>query len=241
MSNLCWCVLAVLMVAAPAANASEPVRLLVQTELQATAVAKNRLQRFLADNGCKAEIVFGQGAPGHLSFNPAPGPGELLLRAVNRNGTAPVPVWVTRATAGVRKLAELQGRDVSLVAGADPVAGQQALAALAQHGIKPTRGQRYEAADYSSALGLLLHNNTHASVSELGFVQPFLQSQSLVISWQGQPIEGAGWYAGPQEAGAKAAVASCLTALTRLKRQDHRQIFQIFPEWVSRFSAPEPR
>lgn len=239
--DLRWCVVAVVVAALPVANASEPVRLLVQTELQATAVATTRLQRFLADNACSAEIVFEPGAPSQLSFHPDQGPGEPLLRAVNRNGTAPVPVWVTRATAGVRKLAELKGRDVSLVAGADPVAGQQALAALAKHGVTPTRGQRYEAADYSSALGLLLHNNTHGSVSELGFVQPFLQKQGLVISWQGQPVDGAGWYAGPQEAGSRAAIASCLTALARLRRQDDRQIFQIFPEWVHNFVAPESR
>ena len=233
--------MALLVAVAPVGCASEPVRLLVQTELQATAVAENRLERFLAAQGCRAEVGFEQSGSSHLTFHPDQGPGERLLSALNRNVMAPVPVWVTRATAGVRGLKELEGRDVSLVAGPDPVGGNLALAALADLGVKPTRGQRYEAADYSSALGLLLHNNTHAAVSELGFVQPFTQRQGLVITWQGQPVDGAGWYAGTEQAGTDAAIANCLTALTRLNRQDDRQIFQIFPEWVHYFSAPESR
>lgn len=241
MSIRCWWVMATVVAAVPAAGASEPTRLRVLTELESTSVAKNRMEAFLARNGCVAELVFEPGAPSHLSFHPDQGRGELFLRALSQVGTAPVPVWVTRATAGVRGLAELQGRDVSVVAGADPVGGELALEALAQQGVRPSRGQRYEAADYSSALGLLLHNNTHAAVSELAFVQPLMATQGLVITWQGATVEGAGWYAGTQEFDPEGAVAPCLTALAKLKRQDDRQIFQIFPEWVYQFSAPESR
>jgi hypothetical protein len=149
-----------------------------------------------------------------------------------------VPVWVTRKTSGVRSLAELQGRDVSLVAGADPVGGTAALQALAGQGVTPTRGQRYFAADYSSALGLLLHNNTHAAVSELGFVSGLLESQGLAVTWQGQPVEGAGWYQTALE-GSASQLDLCLAALTRIRRSDDRQVFQLFPEWVSGFVPPE--
>lgn len=100
----------------------------------------------------------------------------LCTSAVSADGQDPVPVWVTRKTAGVRTLGELEGRDVSLLAGTDPLSGRLALKALAAEGVTPKRGQRYEAGDFSSALGLLLHNNTHAAVSELGLVTPCLKA-----------------------------------------------------------------
>lgn len=234
------CVMA-LLAAVPAAEAGGLVQLKVQTEARSTVVSKNRLERFLAENGCQAELVFDQGAPSHLSFSRGQGVGQPLLLAVNRESTAPTPVWVTRATAGVRALAELRGRDVSVVAGSDPIGSRLALAALAEKGVEPDPGQRYETADYSSALGLLLHNNTHASVSELGFVRPFLASQGLVITWQGQPVEGAGWYAGRLHTKANTDTDRCLTALANLEREDDRQTFQIFPEWVYRFVAPQSK
>lgn len=216
---------------------SEIVILRVDTAATSTSVAGNRLEQYLMDKGCHAQIVFDQAAEPDLAFRVTGGSGEWLLTAVNRDGTNPVPVWVTRKSSGVRSLSELQGRDVSLVAGADPVGGQAALKALADHGVLTARGQRYEAADYSSALGLLLHNNTHAAVSELGFVRPFLEPQGLELRWQGEPISGAGWYQRHSRAIDEPGVRPCLTALADLRRTDDRQIFQIFPEWVSGFAV----
>jgi len=227
---------------APASSlAEDPVILQVFTEARSTVVASHRLKRYLEEAGCSAELVFGPKPNADLVFRPAgyKTTNTPVLRAVNRDGQDPVPVWVTRKTAGVSSLAQLQGRDVSLIAGSDPVGGSLALEALAEHGVEPARGQRYEAGDFSSALGLLLHNNTHAAVSELGLVTPFLENQGLAVTWQGQPVTGAGWYEVPPQAEPDAGIADCLMALSKLKRNDDRQIFQIFPEWVSGFAAPE--
>ncbi len=220
--------------------ADSPVILQVSTDARSTTVASHRLEHYLKANDCSAKLVFEPARKVDLIFR-MPGTKTQkapVLRAVNRNGQNPIPVWVTRKTAGVRSLGELQGRDVSLVAGIDPVGGSLALQALAEQGVNPTRGQRYEAGDFSSALGLLLHNNTHAAVSELGLVTPFLEKQGLTITWQGQPVTGAGWYVTASDA-ADIPMSKCLAALGKLKRSDDRQIFQIFPEWVTGFAAPE--
>ena len=222
---------------------SGPVRLEVQTESRSVTVASYRLQRYLDKQNCKAELVFNQAVEGEaqvesdLVYRQDGWEGRLKLRAVNADGQDPVPVWVTRKTAGVRTLGELEGRDVSLVAGTDPLSGQLALKALAAEGITPKPGQRYEAGDFSSALGLLLHNNTHAAVSELGLVTPFLESQGLAITWQGKPVSGAGWYAGTDTT--NPGLQQCLRALLELKRSDDRQIFNLFPEWVHGFASPD--
>ena len=229
------------------ALAAEPVVLQVITDARSTTVASNRLEAALEGSGCPAKLVFTQSdrsaesASAELVFRISADANESkpLLVAVNADGTAPVPVWVTRKTAGVGSLAELEGRDVSLVAGSDPVAGSLALQALAQHGVTPTRGQRYEAGDFNSALGLLLHNNTHAAASELGLVRPFLDSQGLAINWRGQPVTGAGWYATRPEAVNDGRVQPCLAALSALERSANRQIFRIFPGWVAGFTTPE--
>ena len=222
---------------------SGPVRLEVQTESRSVTVASYRLQRYLDKQNCKAELVFNQAVEGEaqvesdLVYRQDGWEGRLKLRAVNADGQDPVPVWVTRKTAGVRTLGELEGRDVSLVAGTDPLSGQLALKALAAEGITPKPGQQYEAGDFSSALGLLLHNNTHAAVSELGLVTPFLESQGLAITWQGEPVSGAGWYAGTDTK--NPGLQPCLKALLELKRSDDRQIFNLFPEWVHGFAPPD--
>ena len=222
---------------------SGPVRLEVQTESRSVTVASYRLQRYLDKQNCKAELVFNQAVEGEaqvesdLVYRQDGWEGRLKLRAVNADGQDPVPVWVTRRTAGVRTLGELEGRDVSLVAGTDPLSGRLALKALAAEGVRPKRGQRYEAGDFSSALGLLLHNNTHAAVSELGLVTPFLESQGLAITWQGEPVSGAGWYAGTDTT--NPGLQQCLRALLELKRSDDRQIFNLFPEWVHGFASPD--
>lgn len=224
---------------------SGPVRLEVQTESRSVTVASYRLQRYLDKQNCKAELVFsqageteGQGdSEGDLVYRQDGPADRLKLRAVNADGQDPVPVWVTRKTAGVRTLGELEGRDVSLVAGTDPLSGQLALKALAAEGITPKPGQRYEAGDFSSALGLLLHNNTHAAVSELGLVTPFLEPQGLAITWQGKPVSGAGWYAGTDTT--NPGLQPCLRALLELKRSDDSQIFNLFPEWVHGFAPPD--
>ena len=224
---------------------SGPVRLEVQTESRSVTVASYRLQRYLDKQNCKAELVFNQAVEGEaqvesdLVYRQDGWEGRLKLRAVNADGQDPVPVWVTRRTAGVRTLGELEGRDVSLVAGTDPLSGQLALKALAAEGITPKPGQRYEAGDFSSALGLLLHNNTHASVSELGLVTPFLESQGLAITWQGEPVRGAGWYTNAKTDSANPELQPCLKALLQLKRSDDRQIFNLFPEWVHGFATPD--
>ncbi len=232
------------------ALAGENVELRVYTELSSYTVAQNRLKAYLDRQGCDASVKiavaepvagaeFGDwGVRSGLVFSAQPVGGERALKAVNATGQSPVPVWVTRKTSGVRSLAELHGRDVSLVAGADPVGAAAALQALAGQGVTPSRGQRYFAADYSSALGLLLHNNTHAAVSELGFVSGLMESQGLAVTWQGQPVEGAGWYQTASEGSARQ-VDLCLAALTRIQRSDDRQMFQLFPEWVSGFVSPE--
>ena len=224
--------------AANVTRAAEPMALQVFTEARSTTVASNRLQDYLKMAGCQAKLLFNGDPRGDLIFRPGNTDGTLLLPAVNRDGKDPVPVWVTRKTAGVSSLAELQGRDVSLIAGDEPLAGALALEALAAQGVSPEPGQIYEAGDFSSALGLLLHNNTHAAVSELGLVRPMLETQGMVITWQGEPVPGAGWYA-PESLPENANTRTCLSALIRIERSDDRQIFRIFPEWVSGFTPPE--
>ena len=144
--------------AVSAGQFSGPVRLEVHTEARSVTVASYRLQRYLDTQNCKAELVFNQAGEGDgdLVYRQDGLADRLKLRAVNADGKDPVPVWVTRKTAGVRTLGELEGRDVSLVAGTDPLSGQLALKALAAEGVTPKRGQRYEAGDFSSALGLSL-------------------------------------------------------------------------------------
>jgi len=234
---LCTLVL-VGLAAANVTRAAEPMALQVFTEARSTTVASNRLQDYLKMAGCQAKLLFNGDPRGDLIFRPGNTDGTLLLPAVNRDGKDPVPVWVTRKTAGVSSLAELQGRDVSLIAGDEPLAGALALEALAAQGVSPEPGQIYEAGDFSSALGLLLHNNTHAAVSELGLVRPMLETQGMVITWQGEPVPGAGWYA-PESLPENANTRTCLSALIRIERSDDRQIFRIFPEWVSGFRPPE--
>ncbi|WP_206074308.1 hypothetical protein [Marinobacter fuscus] len=220
--------------AAGLTQAGEPLRLNVSTDARSTTVAGYRLHKYLASRNCEVELGFNQRQAADLVYRPAVTEGRLVLTALNRVGELPVPVWVTRKTAGVGSLAELEGRGVSLIAGADPLSGSLALAALAQQGVRPDKGQRYEAGDFSSALGLLLHNNTHAAVSELGLVTPFLEAQGLTITWQGAEVSGAGWYA--EQPLGSAAGEPCLAALADLKRSDDRQIFIVFPEWVHGFA-----
>ncbi|WP_417567594.1 PhnD/SsuA/transferrin family substrate-binding protein [Marinobacter sp.] len=222
------------------AASAEDTRILIGIEsaTSSTAVARYRLTEYLQSQGCEADIRFNAKAPGlALAFLPGmPGNSSPILVAVNRGGQLPVPVWVTRGTAGVRHIRELQGRDLATVAGTDPLGASLPLAALQQQGVTPKPGQLYEAGDYSSALGLLLHNNTHAAASELGFVKPFLTGNNLVVSWQGEPVKAAGWY---RRAGWSRAAKACEQALARKQRSDDPQIFVIFPEWVNGFALPD--
>jgi hypothetical protein len=201
-------------------------------------VSRYRLTEHLRTRGCEAEIRVGATDPAlALGFLPGiAGDAAPILTAVNRRGRLPVPVWVTRRTSGVRSLDGLQDRDLATVAGSDPLGASLPLAALLKHGISPAPGQLYEAGDYSSALGLLLHNNTHAAVSELEFVRPLLTANSLVVSWQGDPVNAAGWY---RQAGWNQSVEACEQALAQMKRTDDPQMFAIFPEWVFGFARPE--
>lgn len=222
-----------------AAGNPSPLAISIESVTEVTAVARHRLTSFLAQAGCSADVRFGEPEqdvvleyrPGEIGSD-----NEPVLLATNRNGKRPMPVWVTRRTAGVGSIAELDGRDLATVAGPDPLGSRLALAALAKVGVKPARQQLYEAGDYSSALGLLLHNNTHAAVSEAGFVEPMLEKNGLVVTWAGKPVSAGGWYRG---AGWNMSALLCEDALAGLTRSGDRQIFAVFPEWVHGFSRPE--
>ncbi|WP_206668530.1 type 2 periplasmic-binding domain-containing protein [Pseudomonas saliphila] len=223
---------------AHASAGNAPILIAIESANSALAVAQYRLTSYLQAQGCRANIHFDAEVPGlALAFLPgaAVGDSDPILEAVNRDGQRPVPVWVTRSTAGVRDIRELQGRDLATVAGTDPLGGNLALAALRERGITPRPEQLYEAGDYSSALGLLLHNNTHAAVSELGFVQPLLTGNSLVVSWQGSPVQAGGWY---RQNGWSEHAGVCEQALARSQRAADPQMFAAFPEWVSGFALP---
>lgn len=221
------------------ASAEDTVVLIgIESATGPATVSRYRLTEYLRTRGCEAEIRVGATDPGlALVFLPGvSGDAAPILMAINRDGRLPVPVWVTRRTSGVRSLAELQDRDLATVAGSDPLGANLPLAALGKQGITPEPGQLYEAGDYSSALGLLLHNNTHAAVSELGFVRPFLTANSLVVSWQGDPVKAAGWY---RRAGWNQSVKACEQALAQIERADDPQMFAIFPAWVYGFARPD--
>ncbi|PHS49503.1 MAG: hypothetical protein COB05_02120 [Marinobacter sp.] len=230
--------LAGLSCAAQADNGDTRIVLGVESATSVTDVAHYRLTEYLREEGCLADLRFNTQIQSlALAFLPvAPEGRSPILAAVNRNGQLPVPVWVTRRTAGVRHIRDLQGRDLATVAGTDPLGAGLPLAALKEQGFMPGAEQLYEAGDYSSALGLLLHNNTHAAVSELGFVRPFLAGNNLLVSWQGRPIEAAGWY---RQAGWGQAAMVCERALLSLQREDDSQTFVIFPEWVFGFALPD--
>jgi hypothetical protein len=231
-------VLAGLLVAGCASAAEGKIPIGVDSVTRVTDVARYRLTEYLQNQGCSADIRFDVEAPDlALAFRPGMPKGSApVLEAVNREGRLPVPVWMTRKTAGVRHIRELQGRDLATVAGPDPLGEKLPLAALQEVGAMPAPEQLYEAGDYSSALGLLLHNNTHAAVSELGFVKPLLTGNSLVVSWQGEPVQAAGWY---RRNGWSQVAEACEQALANIKREDDPQVFAIFPEWVSGFALPD--
>ena len=233
-------VLAGLVCAAPASAEEVRVGIGIESATGPATVSRYRLTEYLRTRGCAAEIQVGANLPGlALAFwsgVPAEGEPAPILEAVNRDGKLPVPVWATRRTAGVRDLSELQGRDLATVAGSDPLGASLPLRVLREQGIVPEPGQLYEAGDYSSALGLLLHNNTYAAVSELGFLKPFLARNSLVVTWESKPVRAAGWYR--RTAWNKSAEV-CEQALDSLQREGDRQRFAIFPEWVYGFAFPD--
>jgi hypothetical protein len=238
---LCIVVLADLLSGAHASADDTPVQIGIEPAANVTGVAaRYRLTQFLRSQGCNADIRPDLTAPdlalAFLTGIPDDSAAAPVLTAVNRDGHLPVPVWVTRRPAGVRSISELHGRDLATVAGRDPLGADLPLAALKNEGITPEPGQLYEAGDFSSALGLLLHNNTHAAVSELGFIQPFLTRNSLVVSWHGEPVKAAGWY---RQAGWERVAKACEQALARTQRADDPQMFRIFPEWVYGFAVPD--
>lgn len=230
--------LAGLLFAAHASARDVQVLLGIESVTDVTNVARYRLTKYLQAEGCEASIRFDVEAPDlALAFQLGTPKGSApALEAVNREGRLPVPVWITRKTAGVRHIRELQGRDLATVAGPDPLGEKLPLAALRNVVAMPAPEQLYKAGDYSSALGLLLHNNTHAAVSELGFVKPLLAGNSLVVSWQGEPVQAAGWY---RRNGWSRAAEVCEQALANIQREDDPQVFAIFPEWVSGFALPD--
>lgn len=63
------------------------------------------------------------------------------------------------------------------------------------------------------------------------------RQEGLAITWQGEPVSGAGWYAGTDTT--NPGLQPCLKALLELKRSDDRQIFNLFPEWVYGFASPD--
>ncbi|HSH14170.1 MAG TPA: hypothetical protein VLA15_10485 [Desulfurivibrionaceae bacterium] len=220
-----------------AAGELSDVSISIQSVTEVTDVARYRLTRQLAEGGCEARVYFGEAEPAAaLEFRVGETPTGAVLVARNRNGNPPRPAWVTRRTAGVGSIAELAGRDLSTVAGPDPLGSRLPLAVLADVGVRPSRQQLYEAGDYSSALGLLLHSNTHAAVTELGFVEPMLENNGLVVTWAGKPVQAGGWYRG---AGWNRSALVCEEVLAGLTRSGDRQIFVVFPEWVYGFTRPE--
>ncbi len=68
--------------------------------------------------------------------------GLKLRRPSTARGRDPVPVWVTRRTAGVRTLGELEGRDGILVAGTDPLSGGLHWRPWLPRGVTPKQGRR---------------------------------------------------------------------------------------------------
>lgn len=211
----------------------------VVSDKQQAVVAHNRMTAYLQRAGCNATVRIGSRVEdAALVFYPGEAPADQrsVLLAANRKSEMPRSVWVSRRTAGVRSLSELEGRDLAVVSGPDPVGSDQALAALADAGVTPAREQLYQTGDYSSALGLVLHNNTHAAASESGFVEPMLAPNDLVVNWTGDRTQTGGWFRG--ESWDLSAVV-CEDALAAMTRSDDRQIFAIFPEWVHGFIRPE--
>ncbi|WP_100638286.1 PhnD/SsuA/transferrin family substrate-binding protein [Marinobacter salexigens] len=220
-----------------AAEESEPVVVLsIDSVTRVTDVAAYRLSRYLRGQGCAAEIRF-DNEPGEVAlmfrYTVQAERKPAVLSATSLDGHWPRPAWITRRTSGVPALSELEGRDLATVAGQDPLGSTLPHAALEAVGVHPKPEAIYESGDFSSALGLLLHNNTHAAVSEAGFVGQFLESRDLVITWQGDPVTTVGWYRG--KAWSKQALA-CEEALGQLERVADKQMFAVFPEWVHGFA-----
>ena len=215
------------------------MELVIDTPVEQSQQATRRLKAALAEAGCEARISYGRtDSPDGLSFRYVEREGlapPAALIAVNREGGLPVPVWVTRRTAGVQSLAQLQDRDLALVEGQDPVGSGLPLAALADAGVTWAPGQLYRAGDYGSALSLLLHNNTHAAASELALVRPYLDNQGLAVTWRGEPPRLGGWYPGDA---AGPGVPACIEALSGLDRDRHPQAMRAFPEWIHWFRLP---
>lgn len=233
---------AALLLCMPAAIMAEgprPIVLTIDSVTRVTDVAGYRLGQHLAKQGCQGEIRFTsepQAAALMFGFSPQRRQGKVVLSAMNPDGELPRPAWITRRTSGVRSVSGLEVRDLATVAGRDPLASRLALAELSLAGIDPEPERIYEAGDFSSALGLLLHNNTHAAVSEAGFASQFLESRDLVITWLGAPVKTVGWYRG--DAWSKQALV-CEEALSHLRRTDDKQAFAVFPEWVHGFTRTD--
>ncbi|MDS1311357.1 PhnD/SsuA/transferrin family substrate-binding protein [Marinobacter xiaoshiensis] len=230
-----------LLLAMPVAQAAREARvvLTIDSVTQVTDVARYRLGQHLAKQGCQADIRFNRDpdkAALVFSLSGEGNPGAAALIANNRDGDWARPVWITRKTAGVRSISELKDRDLATVAGEDPFASKLPLAALGAAGIYPPQEKIYEAGDYSSALSLLLHNNTHAAMSEAGFAGQFLTSRDLEILWLGSPVKTVGWYRGK---GWSEQAQNCEEALSRLSRTDDKQAFSVFPEWVHGFARTD--
>ena len=117
---------------AHASDGGAPILIGVESATSVTDVARYRLTEYLRDQGCRAELRFNTEVSGlALAFlSETPEGRAPILVAVNRNGQLPVPVWVTRRTAGVRHIRDLKGRDLATVAGRDPLGASLPLAEL---------------------------------------------------------------------------------------------------------------
>jgi len=236
---LAFTALLLCMPAAITAEGLQPIVLTIDSVTRVTDVARYRLSQHLARQGCLAEIRFNrepEAAALMFSLSAQDSQGTVVLSAKNRDGDWPRSVWVTRRTAGVRSVSDLAERDLATVAGRDPLASALPLAALEAAGVYPAPARFYESGDFSSALGLLLHNNTHAAASEAGFAGQFLESRDLVITWLGDPVKSVGWYRGN---GWSEQALACEEALGNLRRADDKQAFEVFPEWVHGFARTD--
>ena len=234
-----FAVLMLCMAGAATAGELSPILLTIDSVTRVTDVARYRLGQHLAEQGCQADIRFDRKVPMvALMFRlSAQGSQETMaLSAKNRDGEWPRPAWITRRTAGVRSVSELEARDLATVSGGDPLASALPLSALEAAGIHPEPERIYESGDFSSALGLLLHNNAHAAVSEAGFAGQFLERQDLLITWLGAPVKTVGWYRG---VGWSERALACEKALGHLSRMDDKQAFAVFPEWVHGFARTD--
>ena len=109
--------------AAPVHSETGVVVISIESDGRVSEVSRRRLEGYLQAQGCRAQVRFNGDDPATaLVFRSGvAASGAPVLVAVSRDGGLPVPAWITRRTAGVKAIGELLGRDLSTVAGGDPV------------------------------------------------------------------------------------------------------------------------